>query len=271
MSGHVADPAAFLDSTPLVPLEIAPDGRVRYVGAQGEALLGHPIEEWYEAGFWERSIVLDDRDTVAQARRHSADARGRHEIDYRMERADSRVIWVAELLTYQSEGATLRGFLWNVTGRKRQEITLWRNEERLRRMLRRAPDALVLIDELGSVLNMNEQAEALFGYELRDIVGSSVQHLLPEGHRHRLGRLLAAFEADGSRRTLLAGESLAIQRNDGTEIPVELSLGRVTEDGEGVRILCSLRDLTVRRRIGTKRPGAATRSDPSDEPDRPPA
>ncbi|MDX1492461.1 MAG: PAS domain S-box protein [Longimicrobiales bacterium] len=272
-------PAAFLRSTPLVPIELELDGRVRYVGDQARDLLGFATDTWQEDGFWSRVVVPDDQATVSDARRNTVQARGRHEVDYRAERSDGRIVWIAELLSYADggdhgsahgdavtgggkdgdvvEGAVLRGFLWDVSGRKRQEVALWKAEERIRGLIRRAPDALVLTDTDGRVLNMNDQAEALFNYSLSEIVGSSIEHLLPEPLRPRLAELREAFERDPQRRSLVEGNPFAVQRSDGNEIPVEISLSRVSGDDEEGRILWAARDLTVRRRVEAQRKAEA--------------
>lgn len=254
MSRAPSDPLAFLESTPLVPIELTCEGAVAWVGPQARELLGLPLERWYDADFWQTRVVPDDLATLTEARRHSMEGKARHEIDYRLQRADGRILWVCELLRL-TDGTrpTLQGFLWNVSDRKRQELALWRNEERIRGILRQAPDAMVLTDGSGHVINMNLQAEALFDYPLSDIAGSSLEHLLPECLRPRLGELLAQFDGDGSRRTLVEGESLAVQRGDGSEIPVEVSLGLVSGPGTDRRILWSVRDLSVRRRLEAKK------------------
>lgn len=253
-----SDPTGFLETAPLVPMEIDPSGRVLYVGPQAQDLLGLPAEDWSADDFWTSVVPPDDHSTMWEVRRNTVEARGRHEVDYRMERADGRVVWVAEILHYAEtdDGPLLRGYLWNVTGRKRQELALWKHEERLRGMLRKAPDALILTDAAGVVVNMNDQAEALFQYSLSDIVGSSLEHLLPESLRPRLAQLQSAFERDPQRGSIVEGQPFSIQRSDGSEIPVELSLSRVSGEDEESRILWSARDLTVRRRAEAKRRGS---------------
>lgn len=259
------DPAAFLDATPLVPVEMGIDERVRYVGARALALLGYAADRWYDEGFWSDAVVPDDQATLASARRNTIQARGRHEVDYRMERSDGRVLWIAEILEYGGgpDGPVLRGFLWDISGRKRQEVALWKSEERIRGLLRKAPDAMVLTDAEGAVLNMNDQAEALFDYSLGEIVGSSIEHLLPEPLRPRLAELREAFERDPHRRSLVEGNAFAVQRSDGSEIPVEISLSRVSGEDEEGRILWSARDLTVRRRLEAQRRTGGDRGAPA--------
>lgn len=254
----ISDPTRFLESTPILPMELDPAGRVLYVGPQAEELLGVPEEEWASDDFWSTVVPPDDQSTMWAARRNTLETRGRHEVDYRMERGDGRVVWVAEVLVFAEteRGHVLRGFLWDVTGRKRQELALWKKEERLRAMIRRAPDALILTDAAGAVVNMNDQAEALFQYSLSEIVGSSLEHLLPDSLQPRLAQLRAAFDRDPERRSIVEGQPFSIQRPDGSEIPVELSLSRVSAEEEESLILWVARDLTVRRRMESHKRGS---------------
>ena len=246
------DPAAFLATAPLVPVELASNGAVRYVGEQGEILLGVNRAEWLKQDFWTTHIVPDDQLMVGDARAAVIREGVPRTIDYRIEHADGRVVWVCESIGrgVDSEGAVcLRGYLMEVTDRKRQEVALWKSEERLRALLRSAPDAMVLTDFDGRILEMNDQAEALLEYRLSDVVGSSIDHLTPARLRSRIPELRAAFDRDPHRRSLIDGHSFAIERSDGTETPVELSMSIITAADDSRQLLCSLRDLTARRRV----------------------
>lgn len=246
------DPAAFLATAPLVPVELGADGVVHHVGAQGEELLGVDAADWLEPDFWTTHIVPDDQSMVGDARAAVAREGLPRTIDYRFEHPDGRVVWVCESIGRgeRPDGSVcLRGYLMEVTDRKRQEVALWKSEERLRALLRSAPDAMVLTDFEGRILDMNDQAEALLEYRLSDVVGSSIDHLTPERLRSRIPELRAAFDRDPHRRSLIDGHSFAIERSDGTEMPVELSMSIVTGADDSRQLLCSLRDLTARRRV----------------------
>lgn len=251
MSGAAFDPAAFLEAAPLVPISLCPSsGRVTFVGPQVSRYLGYAEEAWLAEDFWSRVIFPDDQASVAHARA-AATPDHVHAIDYRMEHADGRVLWISELLSLgpgPDGGPQLCGFLLDVTERKRQEVALWKSEERLRAIIRRAPDAMVLTDLDGIILNMNEQAEALFEYRPSEIAGSSIDHLFPDRLRERLDYLRQSFERDPRRRSVVDGHTLVIERRDGAEIPVELSMSLVGTESGPLQILCSVRDLTARRR-----------------------
>ena len=246
------DPEAFLATAPLVPVELDADGVVHHIGTQGEALMGVSAAAWRAKDFWSTHIVPDDQSMVWDARAAVAREGVSRAIDYRMERADGRVVWICESIArgVDAEGSVrLRGYLMEVTDRKRQEVALWKSEERLRALLRSAPDAMVLTDFDGRILDMNDQAEALLEYRLSDVVGSSIDHLTPGRLRSRIPELRAAFDRDPHRRSLIDGHSFAIERSDGTEMPVELSMSIITGADDTRQLICSLRDLTARRRV----------------------
>lgn len=244
------DAEAFLRDAPLVPVELdAETGRVRHIGPQAEALLGVPPEEWKAEGFWRARVVPDDQAALLNTRAAVARGGGPRAVDYRIDHAEGRVIWVCETLAAAPGDGALVGYLMDITDRKRQEVALWKSEERLRALLRATPDAMVLTDMEGRILEMNDQAEALFGYGLADVVGSSFDLLVPERVRVRLPELRGAFDRDPQRRSLVDGHGFAIERRDGTEVPAELSMGVFTAADDSRQLLCSVRDLTARRRV----------------------
>lgn len=250
---HPTDPTLLLESLPVVPWENDPTtGRVTYVGPQAVGLLGYPVASWLGDTFWIDHIFPDDQVSVQAARRKLLSVGGSHVIDYRMEHADGRIIWACEHARREEAedgSASICGFLIDVTERKRTEVALWQNEERVRALLRGAPDAMILTDVEGIVVNMNDQAEALFEYRLADIVGSSIDHLVPDRLRARMPELRGAFDRDPQRRSLIDGHSFAVLQQSGTELPVELSMSLIAGPDQTAHILCSVHDLTARRRV----------------------
>jgi protein-histidine pros-kinase len=67
------------------------------------------------------------------------------------------------------------------------------SETRLRSFLQGAPDAIVGVDEQGQILFLNPQAEALFGYASQELVGRSVELLVPERFRGAHATIDASF------------------------------------------------------------------------------
>ena len=246
------DYRAFLESTPLVPWEYdSITERVTFVGPQAEAFLGYPAEAWLDPSFWADHVLPDDQAGVAAARSALRSTCASHVIEYRMEHAAGHVIWVSETAScVTADGAVccVRGLLSDVTERKRLELSLARGEERLRAILRGAPDAMVLTDPAGTILNMNEQAEYLTGYRLEEIVGSCVDLLAADRLRERAAALRSTLSETPTRRSLVDGHTFALTRRDGEEVPVEISVS-VIPSLAGPQLLYAARDLTARLRV----------------------
>ena len=104
-----------------------------------------------------------------------------------------------------------------------------------------------MADEAGQILLANRQVEQLFGYGRGDLLGRSVDDLLPESLRqvHRAHR--TRYRAEPRIRTMGAGLHLLGRRSDGSEFPVEISLSPIKTD-DGLRVVAAIRDITDRMR-----------------------
>jgi PAS domain S-box-containing protein len=111
-----------------------------------------------------------------------------------------------------------------------------------------APDAMLIIDDSGTVLFANRQASALFGHPHDDIIGRPIERLMPERFRsHHIGyrdRYLAAAHV----RPMGFGRDLFAERQDGSEFPVEISLSPILS-GEKNLIAAAIRDVTESKRV----------------------
>lgn len=118
--------------------------------------------------------------------------------------------------------------------------------ELFRQLLESAPDAIVGIGRDGRIAFVNAQTEKLFAYAREQLIGQSVEKLVPERYRgahtgHRTG-----YFRDPRTRPMGAGLDLYGLRGDGTEFPAEISLSSIeTEDGK--LATAAIRDITDRK------------------------
>lgn len=118
-------------------------------------------------------------------------------------------------------------------------------------LLESAPDAIVIVDQLGRIEFVNTQTERLFGYERGELIGNALELLVPERYRTRhVGHRLTYLAAPRT-RPMGAGVTLYARRKNGREFPVEISLSPLRTP-EGVRVMSAIRDITERKRADAK-------------------
>jgi PAS domain S-box-containing protein len=132
------------------------------------------------------------------------------------------VLAVALALATMVVGIVLLVLNLNRIARARAVST--QNEERFRSLLESAPDSMVIVDQEGIIDLVNAQTESLFGYTRAEIIGQSIEMLLPERYRERHIGHRSAFFANPRTRPMASGVELYGRRKDGTEFPVEISL-----------------------------------------------
>ncbi len=118
-------------------------------------------------------------------------------------------------------------------------------EGRFRTLLESAPDAMVLADRNGDILLVNAQTEALFGYRRDELLGQSVERLVPVRYQGLHAKQRQTFAAKPKFRSMASRPELLGLTKDGREFPVEISLSPIEIDGETV-ISASVRDVTER-------------------------
>jgi PAS domain S-box-containing protein len=114
-------------------------------------------------------------------------------------------------------------------------------------LLEAAPDGMVGVDRSGAIRFVNRQLESLFGYDRTELIGQSVDKLVPErfGNTHETHR--QRYFADPRTRPMGAGLELRGRRRDGTEFPVDISLSSI-ETADGLLVTAAVRDVTERKR-----------------------
>ena len=119
-------------------------------------------------------------------------------------------------------------------------------EERLRLVVESAPNAILAVNREGLIEMVNSQAEKFFGYDRAELIGLSVDALVPEQSRgiHLSQRLSYLKEIET--RPMGIGRDLYAVRKDGTEFPVEIGLTPITT-AEGLLVIATVVDITQRK------------------------
>jgi len=206
-----------------------------FLGYDVDDLVGRPFDVLSPPG---HSDQLDDlRDAWFSAPRSGDLGRG---MDLRARRKDGAEVPI-EISVAPMDASD--GLVVVVSLR---DITSVEHDTRLfRGLLESAPDAVVIIDDSGRIRLVNATLEKWFGYDRAELIGQSIEVLVPERLARKHVRLRGDYAVHPHSRPLGLGGELSARRKDGSEFPAEISLAPVQTD-DGLLIVADIRDLTDR-------------------------
>lgn len=121
-----------------------------------------------------------------------------------------------------------------------------RDAAHFRSLITSAPDAMFVMDTEGKVLEANRQIGRLFGYDLLEVVGMSIESFLAGSSKHFANLCRETFVRNPRTLTIGDSENVGGLRRDGSEFPIELVLGPI-DSPEGLVVTATVRDVTERK------------------------
>ncbi len=242
---HAAVFQRAFDSASSGMLIVDDQGQIRYANRQVKTMFGYPPEELVGKAL---EMLMPERFREG----HVA-----HRLRY-WEQAESRPMGTGrDLFGFHrdgrefpieisldpvdtEDGRVVLATIVDITERKRSDAVV-------RQVVEAAPNSMVLVDRDGRITLVNRQAELTFGYSREELLGMSVDQLVPERFRVDHPAKRSQFHADPKRRAMGAGRELFGLRKDGTEFPIEIGLNPVETD-DGLCVLSSIVDITERKR-----------------------
>lgn len=124
-------------------------------------------------------------------------------------------------------------------------------EAHLRSILDTVPDAMVVIDERGTMQSFSTAAERLFGVKAANMIGKNVKILMPSPYREGHDGYLERYLRTGERRIIGVGRVVVGARSDGSTFPMELAVGEMKSQDRRY-FTGFIRDLTERQQTETR-------------------
>ncbi|HEY6945288.1 MAG TPA: PAS domain S-box protein, partial [Candidatus Acidoferrum sp.] len=123
-----------------------------------------------------------------------------------------------------------------------------RAEERFRMLVETAPTGIIIADSKGRIVDANAHTYQMFGYGQKELIGQPIETLLPEALRSVHENHRRSFAANPHPRPMGVGMDLFARRKDGTDFPVEISLGPLVTQGETL-VSAAIVDITARKKM----------------------
>jgi diguanylate cyclase (GGDEF)-like protein/PAS domain S-box-containing protein len=122
-----------------------------------------------------------------------------------------------------------------------------RAEDKYRNLLESCTDAIIVVNASRGIILVNAQAEKMFGFSRAEMIGQTIEMLIPQNQREQHIVQTAEFMAAPRQRPMYVRKNLLAQRKDGVAFPVEVTLSPMQTD-EGLVVSSIIRDLSERQR-----------------------
>lgn len=215
------------------------DGYFKRVNPAFEKTLGYSEQELLSRPFVE-FVHPDDQEKTRQELDKLIQGVPSIRFENRYRCQDGTYRWLSWMATPQEDGECIYAAASDITERKA-------SEERFRLLIEFAPDAMVVVDDKGQIVLVNSQTETLFGYSSDELLGQTVELLVPHGLRHQHLADRTVYAANPRPRRMGMHANLSGRRKDGSEFPAEIALSPLGTE-QGALVYAAIRDLTERRR-----------------------
>ena len=242
---------AVFENTPTMYFMVDQSGMILSVNPFGAEQLGYRVEELLG------TPVLDvfheaDREAVQRHVSTCLTHLGQTMMwEFRKVRKDGRIIWVretAKAVRFASSEHVVLVACEDITERKRAEETARAAKVRFEGILEIAQDAIISVDSNQQIILFNQGAEKVFGYTQAEIIGRSLDLLLPQGVEDVHRKHIEDFaRSPGVPRMMEQRREVSGRRKDGGEFPAEASISKL-DLGSQLVFTVILRDITERKR-----------------------
>jgi PAS domain S-box-containing protein len=230
------------------------EGRITYISATPETILGHTQEEIRGKEF---RTFLPESEAFKATQAFMAVMIGEsvRGLELELRRKDGSLAPVemnGSPIVKDGKIVGVQAVIRDVTERKKMEQELRDSEEKFRAISTSARDAIILMDDEVRISYWNPAAERTFGYAEKEIIGKSVfETVIPKRSQEAMSKGLATFKDTGTGKVIGKLVEFMATRKDGTEFPIDLSISTFRMKGKW-HALGIARDITLRKQMEQK-------------------
>jgi two-component system sensor kinase FixL len=211
---------------------------------------------WSKAAFesgtvmWGKLIHPDDCQHVNEVVNKAIVQKTFFELEYRIitKNNNIRLVWekgeaVSSILNNQ---AILEGFITDITSIKLAEKEIVRSHAFSDAIVNSVVEAVITIDQKGSIKSFNNAAQAMFGYTFDEVKNKNVKALMPRNFADQHDQYLANYLRNQKASIIGVGRELLALRKDGSMFPIHLSVNEI-QSNEDTMFVGLIRDITLQR------------------------
>lgn len=233
---------AMFSSATIGILTLDESGAIETINPAAEQMFGYPIEALARRDVG-RLISLGEPDDISSAvRLRELEASGAAVRQFVARHSDGSTFPI-ELVLAEMSVSDRRMFLVFVHDIRAKKLA----EEKFQLAVESCSDGMVMTDAAGAIVLVNAETEKLFGYRREELIGQSIDDLLPMRFRAKHPMHRKAFVDHPDTRPMGKGRELYGLRKDGTEFPVEIGLNPI-ETRDGLLTLSTVVDISERKR-----------------------
>ncbi|NOY50648.1 MAG: PAS domain S-box protein [Chlorobi bacterium] len=197
-------------------------------------------------------IIPEDREQVWDKVQEALGQKMPFELKYRVTTANGNTIYIEEqgigvFSEHSGELIAIEGYINDISNKVEQHNALIRSENINRSITQSAVDAILTVDHQGIVISWNNAANKTFGFHAVDMIGKSVQKIIPERYKKMHEAGIARLRKGGKEKLIGKTIEISALNKSGEEFPVELSLSRWDIDNNNF-YTAIIRDISSRKK-----------------------
>jgi two-component system, LuxR family, sensor kinase FixL len=226
------------------------DGTILYVNQSWSKTLEYPMDEIQGANVYDY-VVEQDKDGFASYRKHIINGGiTDSETVVRFRTKSGSVVSLEGFISVRKDGDKplyTRGIFRDITAKLENEARLKERELYMHRLLRHAPNAVVVINEEGIVTFWNPKAEAMFGWTMEEVLGTLLSSsVIPVNYRTAHNAGMKRLHSTGEPHLLNKTIEITALHKAGNEFPISLTISQTEQEGRKV-FIAFIRDISEQK------------------------